>query len=145
MQKEGISGGSLMLEITERQSASIEEIKQSVEFYQSQGILFALDDFGTGYSNLSWLSLIDVDEIKIDKSLTDSIGTESINKHILPGLIGMFRNMPRIVVFEGVENELQYLFLKENLPECCAQGWYFSRAVALTGITALLRRQCMMW
>ncbi|SCB97846.1 sensor c-di-GMP phosphodiesterase, contains CSS-motif sensor and EAL domain [Kosakonia oryzendophytica] len=139
MQKEGISGGSLMLEITERQSASIEEIKQSVEFYQSQGILFALDDFGTGYSNLSWLSLLDVDEIKIDKSLTDSIGTESINKHILPGLIGMFRNMPRIVVFEGVENELQYQFLKENLPECCAQGWYFSRAVELTGIEAILR------
>lgn len=45
--------------------------------------MFALDDFGTGYSNLNWLSLLDVGEIKIDKSITDSIGTESTNKDIL--------------------------------------------------------------
>jgi sensor c-di-GMP phosphodiesterase-like protein len=68
-----------------------------------------------------------VGEIKIDKSITDSIGTESINNHILPGLIEMFKNMPKIVVFEGVETDIQYQFLKENIPGCCAQGWYFTK------------------
>lgn len=100
--------------------------------------MFALDDFGTGYSNLNWLSMLDVDEIKIDKSITDSIGTESINKHILPGLINMFFNIPKTIVFEGVENVEQYNFLKENLPECCAQGWYFSKGMRISELHKLM-------
>ncbi|WP_404273874.1 EAL domain-containing protein [Yersinia intermedia] len=92
-------------------------------------MLFALDDFGTGYSNLNWLSLLDVDEIKIDKSLIDSIGTESINKHVLPGIVEIFKDMPKIIVFEGIENEVQYNFLKDKMPNCYVQGWYFSKAL----------------
>lgn len=82
----GVSGSSIVPEMTERQNANIEELQHSIAAYADTGILFALDDFGTGYSNLNWLSLLDVDEIKIDKSLIDSIGTESINKHVLPEL-----------------------------------------------------------
>ncbi|MQB53393.1 EAL domain-containing protein [Rahnella sp. RcJ3] len=138
LRKENIAGDSIILEITERQSSGTDDIKRSMDFFKGTGIRFALDDFGTGYSNLNWLSLLDVDEIKIDKSLTDSIGTESINKHILPGLIEMFKNIPKIVVFEGVETEMQYQFLKENVPECCAQGWYFAKAVPLSELSAVL-------
>jgi sensor c-di-GMP phosphodiesterase-like protein len=129
LQHENVAGESIILEITERQSSGTEDIKRSMDLFKGTGIIFALDDFGTGYSNLNWLSLLDVGEIKIDKSITDSIGTESINNHILPGLIEMFKNMPKIVVFEGVETDIQYQFLKENIPGCCAQGWYFTKAV----------------
>ncbi|WP_039058305.1 EAL domain-containing protein [Enterobacter sp. Bisph1] len=139
LQQEGVAGKHILLEITERQSGHIEEIMQSISLYKEHGVLFALDDFGTGYSNLKWLSMLDVDEIKIDKSITDSIGTESINRHILPGLIAMFKDMPRVIVFEGVENEAQHLFLQKNLPESCAQGWYFSKALAFPEIQHLLR------
>ncbi|NUL35224.1 EAL domain-containing protein [Kosakonia sacchari] len=138
LQQEGVAGKHIMLEITERQSGRIEDIMQSICLYKEHGVLFALDDFGTGYSNLKWLSMLDVDEIKIDKSITDSIGTQSINRHILPGLIAMFKDMPRTIVFEGVENEAQHLFLQGNLPESCAQGWYFSKALAFSEIENLL-------
>lgn len=138
LKQENVAGASIVLEITERQSSGTEDIKRSMAFFKGTGIMFALDDFGTGYSNLNWLSLLDVDEIKIDKSLTDSIGTESINKHILPGLIEMFNRVPKIVVFEGVETDMQYQFLKENVPECCAQGWYFAKAVPLSELRAVL-------
>lgn len=138
LKKENVAGKSIILEITERQSSGTDDIKQAMDFFKGTGIMFALDDFGTGYSNLNWLSLLDVDEIKIDKSLTDSIGTESINKHILPGLIEMFKNIPKIVVFEGVETEMQYQFLRENVPESCAQGWYFAKAVPLSELRAVL-------
>lgn len=138
LKKENVAGESIILEITERQSSGTDDIKQAMDFFKDTGVMFALDDFGTGYSNLNWLSLLDVDEIKIDKSLTDSIGTESINKHILPGLIEMFKKIPKIVVFEGVETEMQYQFLKENVPECCAQGWYFAKAVPLSELRAVL-------
>jgi len=136
--EEDVAGKHILLEITERQSGHIEEIMQSIALYKEHGVLFALDDFGTGYSNLKWLSMLDVDEIKIDKSITDSIGTQSINRHILPGLIAMFKDMPRMIVFEGVENEAQHLFLQKNLPDSCAQGWYFSKALAFADIERLL-------
>lgn len=125
----GVSGSSIVLEMTERQNANIEELQHSIAAYADTGILFALDDFGTGYSNLNWLSLLDVDEIKIDKSLIDSIGTESINKHVLPGIVEIFKDMPKIIVFEGIENEAQYNFLKDKMPNCYVQGWYFSKAL----------------
>lgn len=138
LKQENVPGESIILEITERQSSGTEDIKRSMDLFKGTGIIFALDDFGTGYSNLNWLSLLDVGEIKIDKSITDSIGTESINNHILPGLIEMFKNMPKIVVFEGVETDMQYHFLKENIPECCAQGWYFTKAVPLSELRTVL-------
>lgn len=138
IKNENISGESIIIEITERQNSDIDDLKKSMAFFKNEGIQFALDDFGTGYSNLNWLSFLDVDEIKIDKSLTDSIGSESANNYILPGLIGMFNNIPKLVVFEGVETEMQYRFLVEKVPECCAQGWYFSKAVSVNELSLAL-------
>lgn len=138
LEREKIPGNLIMLEITERQNANIEEIKKAMILYKDSGIQFALDDFGTGYSNLNWLSLLDVEEIKIDKSLIDCISTEFSVNPILTGLIGMLNNMPNLVVFEGVETETQYRFLLENVPDCCAQGWYFSKPMKFEEISALL-------
>ena len=136
--RESIPGNQIMLEITERQNASIEDIKRAMIPFKDSGIRFALDDFGTGYSNLNWLSLLDVEEIKIDKSLIDCIGTECSCTPILSGVIGMLNKMPKLVVFEGVETELQYRFLRENVPECCAQGWYFSKPMKFEEINSML-------
>lgn len=140
LEREKIPGNLIMLEITERQNASIGDIKKAMLSYKDSGIRFALDDFGTGYSNLNWLSLLDVEEIKIDKSLIDCIGTESSVNPVLSGLISMLNNMPKLVVFEGVETETQYHFLLENVPGCSAQGWYFSKPMKLEEISSLLTR-----
>ena len=138
LEREKIPGNLIMLEITERQNASIEEIKKAMLSYKDSGIRFALDDFGTGYSNLNWLSLLDVEEIKIDKSLIDCIGTEPSVNPVLSGLIGMLNKMPKLVVFEGVETETQYRFLLDNIPDCYAQGWYFSKPLKSEEISSLL-------
>lgn len=138
LKKENVSPDTIVLEITERQSANIEELQHAIADYQKVGVLFALDDFGTGHSNLNWLTLLDVDEIKVDKSITDTINTQSLNRHILPGLVRMFEDIPKIIVFEGVENEAQYHFLKENLPDAYVQGWYFSKALDLSQLKIYL-------
>nr|WP_325821502.1 EAL domain-containing protein [Enterobacter roggenkampii] len=121
--------GTLMLEITERQSGNFEDMKNHIKSYKEYGIKFAIDDFGTGYSNLNIISALDVDEIKIDKSLTDAIGTESLSYDLLPGLYEMFRNRSDRIVFEGVETLEQVNYLKEFWPQSSAQGWYYSRAL----------------
>ncbi|HFT1963477.1 TPA: EAL domain-containing protein [Enterobacter ludwigii] len=138
LEREKIPGNLIMLEITERQNASIEDIKKAMLSYKDSGVQFALDDFGTGYSNLNWLSLLDIEEIKIDKSLIDCISRESSVNPVLLGLIEMLNKIPKLVVFEGVETEAQYRFLLSNVPGCCAQGWYFSKPLKFGDIKSLI-------
>lgn len=59
-------------------------MKIHIDKYKNHGVRFAIDDFGTGYSNLNLVTALDVDEIKIDKSLTSAIGTESLRYDLLP-------------------------------------------------------------
>ncbi|MCH4716499.1 EAL domain-containing protein, partial [Escherichia coli] len=129
-----------LLEITERQGGDFEEMKEHIDFYKKHGVRFAIDDFGTGYSNLNLITALDVDEIKIDKSLTDAIGTESLSYNLLPGLYEMFRNISDKIVFEGVETQEQVNYLKKFWPQSSAQGWYYSRALTLAEATELICR-----
>ncbi len=106
-------------------------MKIHIDKYKNHGVRFAIDDFGTGYSNLNLVTALDVDEIKIDKSLTSAIGTESLRYDLLPGLHEMFRSIADKIVFEGVETQEQVNYLKTFWPQSYAQGWYYSRALPL--------------
>lgn len=135
-----IPSGTILLEITERQGGDFKDMKAHIEKYKEHGVRFAIDDFGTGYSNLNIFTALDVDEIKIDKSLTDAIGTESLSYNLLPGLHEMFRNISDKIVFEGVETQEQVNYLKKFWPQSCAQGWYYSRALPLAEAAELIIR-----
>jgi sensor c-di-GMP phosphodiesterase-like protein len=37
--------------------------------------------------------------------------------------------MNKTLVFEGVENEIQYRFIASRYPDALIQGWYFSKAL----------------
>ncbi len=136
--KYNIPEGILLLEITERQSGNVEDMREYINKYKRFGVRFAIDDFGTAYSNLNLVAALDVDEIKIDKCLTDSIGTSSVNYEILPGLREMFRNISEKVVFEGMETQTQINYLKEFWSKSSAQGWYYSKAVHLEDAIILI-------
>ena len=128
----------LILEITERQGANTNALKEMVEKFKQAGFNIALDDFGTGYSNLNWLSHLSIDEIKIDKSITDSIATESLNKVLLPNLISLLKNMHPKVVFEGIEKKEQVDYLIQNFPDALGQGWFFSKACELPDLKRMI-------
>lgn len=125
---------NLVLEITERQGANTNSLKEMVERFKLSGVNIAIDDFGTGYSNLNWLSHLSIDEIKIDKSITDSIETDSLNKVLLPNLISLLKNMHPTVVFEGIEKQAQVDYLLAHFPNALGQGWFFSKARELPEI-----------
>ncbi|EOV3157543.1 EAL domain-containing protein [Enterobacter ludwigii] len=136
-----IPSETVLLEITERQGGDFEDMKIHIKNYKEHGVRFAIDDFGTGYSSLNLITVLDVDEIKIDKSLTDAIGTESLSYNLLPGLHEMFRNISEKIVFEGVETQEQVNYLKTFWPQSSAQGWYYSRALIVNEAAELIIRQ----
>lgn len=129
---------TILLEITERQGGDFEGMKIHIEKYKNHGVRFAIDDFGTGYSNLNLVTALDVDEIKIDKSLTSAIGTESLRYDLLPGLHEMFRTIADKIVFEGVETQEQVNYLMMFWPQSSTQGWFYSKALPLEDVKKLL-------
>lgn len=123
----GLSPEHIVLEITERANASTEDVDNGMRQLRDRGFHIAIDDFGTGYSNISWLTSNNYDKIKIDKFITNAIGTDSINNRTLMNLIVLLREIDKDIVFEGVEHGYQAQFIAEEIPEAYSQGWYFYR------------------
>ena len=89
--------------------ASIETMHQ----LKKLGVHLSIDDFGTGYSSLSYLHQFPLDVIKIDQSFVKDIKDKQ-NGAIAKAIIAMAHSLGLEVIAEGVENQLQLDFLKQN-------------------------------
>ncbi|MCU6434002.1 EAL domain-containing protein [Undibacterium sp. Jales W-56] len=134
----GLKPESLQLEITE--SVLMREAESSVAILKQlkqMGVLLAIDDFGTGYSSLSYLNQFPIDVLKIDKSFVQDIGSVKGNGIIASAVIAMGNSLKQKVIAEGVEEQAQLQFLKEQHCEE-GQGYIFSYPLAADQFTALL-------
>ena len=99
------------------------------------GVRLAIDDFGTGYSSLAVLREMPVDEIKIDRSFVSGLTRSTADESIVRSTIGLAHDLELDVVAEGVEDE-QTLRRLAELGCDQAQGYYFSRPLALDALLA---------
>jgi len=141
VERHGIKQEQLIFEITERSAADQEAMSNTTKQFIKKGYQVSLDDFGTGYSNLSWLSALEADEIKIDKMFTQAIGTDSINQNMLHGIFQLIDNLKMHVVFEGIEDQCAEDYILERSPDAIGQGWLYSRPVHANEIGQLLDTQ----
>ena len=125
----------LEIEITE--TAAINDLKRITKLIEScraLGVHSALDDFGTGYSSLQYLKRLPLDELKIDKSFTEDIETDSDDREIVSTIIAMAKNLNVDVIAEGVETDPQKQFLIEK--GCVRfQGYLFGKPQPLGEFT----------
>jgi len=103
------------------------------------GVSLAIDDFGIGYSSLGRLRNLAVDRLKVDRSFVSNLETGVRDRSIASAIIKMSRTLGITVVAEGVETFNQMLYLQEQQCET-AQGYLFSRPLAIADTEALLRR-----
>ena len=95
---------------------------------QDMGIRLLMDDFGTGYSSLGYLTYIPVDVIKLDKSLVDNYLVEGKDSFI-KDVIKLVHDLDKQMTIEGVEEEWQYIRLKDFQADTI-QGYYFSKPLS---------------
>lgn len=95
--------------------------------FKDLGIRLLMDDFGTGYSSLGYLTYIPVDVIKLDKSLVDTYLVEGKDSFIR-NIIHLMHDLDKKMIIEGVEEEKQYLRLKEFGADTI-QGYFFSKPI----------------
>jgi EAL domain-containing protein (putative c-di-GMP-specific phosphodiesterase class I) len=126
-----IDPSRLKLELTE--SVLLDDIGDSIAKMHSLkelGTSFSMDDFGTGYSSLAYLTRLPLDQLKIDQSFVQHIGTKSSDASIIQTIIGMANNLGMEVIAEGVETQAQRDFLEWNGCKLY-QGYLFSKPVPL--------------
>lgn len=101
------------------------------------GARVSVDDFGTGYSSLRRLQRLPVDTLKIDKTFIDQVGRAPREGALACAIISMAHSLGLSVVAEGVENDHQFVFLREH--QCDAyQGFRLSRPLPAVAVEALL-------
>ena len=130
LQHYGLDPKRIKLELTE--SLVLDDISDTIAKMQELrdfGCRFSLDDFGTGYSSLAYLRRLPLDELKIDQSFVRDIGIDSNDDAIVRAIIALATSLGLNTVAEGVENETQRNFLREN--GCFVyQGYLFGRPLA---------------
>lgn len=76
------------------------------------GICVAIDDFGSGYANLSYLTALPLDMLKIDKALIGGIVSGTRDRIVVEAIIRLAGELDLKVVAEGVETAAQLALLK---------------------------------
>lgn len=139
-QKAKIHNSSIILEMTERKFM-LDSHQQNdwLNKYKKLGFKFAIDDFGTGYSNLSYLSAMPIDYLKIDRSFIVKIGEDEKSEEIIKATIAIAKALNQKTIAEGVELESQYKFLKEHGCDYI-QGYYFSEPKPLDKIEDFIKK-----
>ena len=112
LRRTGFPASRLELEITEGTLIKNAELAlECLTQWKELGVRIALDDFGTGYSNLSYLSRLPVDRLKIDRSLVHRVVRDSKTAAIVRAIISLGEDLGFAVLAEGVETEAQFAVL----------------------------------
>lgn len=128
----------LCLEITE--TAVIENptaATASIAAFRAAGLKVSIDDYGVGLSSLSYLKMLDADELKIDKSLVVAVADSQRDRLILKSTIDLAHSLGMSVVAEGVETaEVQAALAVMGCD--AVQGYLISGPVPLAELTEFL-------
>lgn len=129
----GLAPGRLIVEITE--SALIHNLtsaRETIRSLRNTGVRVALDDFGTGYASLSRLCNLEIDHLKIDRTLIQSLDREAGRK-LVKAVVDLGRSLSMPVTAEGIGTHEQASFLR-GLDCAYGQGYLFGRP-APAGVT----------
>lgn len=126
----GIDRSYIEIELTESEDYQNYEIMSSViGRLKERGISTSIDDFGTGFSSLNMIKKVDLDTIKIDKSLIPFDDVNN-NKHqdivMFASIIDLIGRLGKKSVAEGVETTQQLDYL-EKLGCDIVQGYVFDK------------------
>lgn len=127
LRETGLPAEFLELEITE--SCAMEHASETINQLNQlnqMGLSLSIDDFGTGYSSLAYLKRFPIDKLKIDGSFIHDIPLDQNDAAIAISIIGLAHNMQLTVVAEGVEQEHQAAWLREQNCDQ-AQGFLYAK------------------
>jgi diguanylate cyclase (GGDEF)-like protein len=141
LRRHRVDASALVLEITETGIVSDPERAGAVvRRLRALGCGVAVDDYGTGQCSLTYLTDLDVDELKIDRSFVTGMTADRARAVIVRSTIQMARDLGLRVVAEGVADAATQLVLAD-LGCHLVQGEHVGDPMAADGVRAVLRGQ----
>lgn len=139
--KNKISPNKISLEITETLLInSLSKMNSIILELKKANIDIVLDDFGKGYSSLNYLSNLQVNIIKVDKSLVNNIVNSPKQLLILKSIIEMAKINNMKIVIEGIEREEEQK-LVSALGIDYIQGFYYAKPMPEKNLIEILKNK----
>jgi len=137
-ERHAISPGRLHVECTEHSVVNSTATLDALRALNALGVQVSLDDFGVGFSNLSCLSSLPVQLLKIDQSLVMPIARQARALQLVASLIQMGHALGYRMLAEGVESREIFDLLVQA--DCDAiQGFFLSRPLEPEAVLAFMR------
>ncbi|MGB7286894.1 MAG: EAL domain-containing protein [Salaquimonas sp.] len=129
------------IEVTEETALSSKDTANNViSQLHNLGFKVSLDDYGRGYSNLTRLSELQVNTIKIDGPLTARLTRDERTRVIFEATINMAKGLKCETVAEGVETAEEVAILT-RLGCTELQGFYFATPMPHAGVVNWIEKR----
>jgi diguanylate cyclase (GGDEF)-like protein len=136
----GLPARRLTLEITEDAVVrDADRARRLLAPLRAMGVRVAVDDFGTGYQSLAQLLALDIDEVKLDRSIISEVVDDIRSQAVVRAMASLARSLGIVLVAEGVEDEDALACLGE-LGCTVAQGFVLAYPVAARDLDPLVVR-----
>lgn len=127
----GVKPSKIVLEITENILIDMSEVvKANIDKLLSYGFELCIDDFGIGYSSLSYLTLLPLRKIKVDRSFVFKLPEDKKSIKLLEAIYNITKAFQLEAIPEGVENEKQ-LEILSMIGYKLFQGYLFGKPVPI--------------
>lgn len=95
----------------------------NIRCLREKGVVILLDDFGTGFTSFDDIRDLQIDVIKIDKSIIQNTGSDR-GKCVINSILSIAKEIDAVIICEGVETPEQLEVIKHI--DCnLVQGYYF--------------------
>ena len=136
--RETLPKGALRLEIAESLiNSNPEQAIEIIDWLKSLNVSVALDEFGVSFSSLSYWHRLNIDAIKIDRSLVALSDKERSSAMVLKAVLTIAHELSKDVVAVGVDSD-QDLAYVQALGCDYGQGFYFSELMSEREVVHLL-------
>jgi diguanylate cyclase len=134
---------NLTLEITETELvADLDRASVTIGALRAQGVRVSVDDFGVGYSSMAQLLTLDLDELKLDRSIVSAMERDERAFAIVRATIELARALKLSMVAEGANAAAVVAML--TAAGCdVGQGSHFSRPLPLGELAPLLTERSL--
>ena len=122
-----LSPDSLIVELTE--SGYLENTPAVLKVWErlrNYGVWIAIDDFGTGYSNLTSISSMMPNIVKLDRGFTVKALQNYYEHQLMTHIIQLVHSIDLKICVEGVETSDELVEV-EKLSADCIQGYYYGK------------------
>ena len=134
-----IDPGRINFEIMESAATTdFDGLETFIHILREHGFHFSVDDYGIGYSNVHSIFSLDVDVIKIDRTILWEAEQTKVGRIIMESSTDMIKRMGKKLLISGVESKAQ-VDLAGEFGVDYLQGFYFSNPVSQTEFIGILK------